>query len=269
MNILDQIIEVKKTEVKAEKGQRSVSELKSTALFSRPVNSLVSSLSQSSSGIIAEYKRASPSKGIINDKAVIEEVVQAYSRHGAAGISVLTDVQFFKGSLSDLTRARKSSASIPILRKDFIIDEHQILEARASGADVILLIAACLSPSQVVDLGGFAKSLGLEVLLEIHNEEELEHVCAEVDLVGVNNRDLKTFSVDIERSVHLSAMIPGNKHKISESGISDVANIQYLRSYGFDGFLIGENFMKQEDPTIAFARFVEELNTTKTIQQKL
>ena len=170
----------------------------------------------------------------------------------------LTDENFFGGSNDDIMYAR-DIVSVPILRKDFIIDEYQIVEAKAIGASVILLIAANLTPQRVQELALFAKRLSLEVLLEIHNEDELQHICTEVDIVGVNNRDLKTFTVDVNRSIELSDKIPADKIKISESGISDVDTIIRLRQYGFKGFLIGENFMKHADPSIAFADFVNAL----------
>ena len=217
-------------------------------------------LDETKTGIIAEFKRKSPSKGIINDKAGVEEVTKAYTSFGASCLSVLTDEHFFGGSTQDLISARVNQ--VPILRKDFIIDEYQVVEARAMGADVILLIAACLSPARVKALAVFAKALELEVLLEIHNEEELQHICDETGIVGVNNRDLKTFTVDINRSVELSKKIPADKIKIAESGIHDVETIDIFKKAGFKGFLIGENFMKQPDPMIAFADFVNQLKLT-------
>jgi indole-3-glycerol phosphate synthase len=147
--------------------------------------------------------------------------------------------------------------NIPLLRKDFMIDEYQIVEAKAMGADVILLIAACLSATQVQQLAGFAHTLGLEILLELHEEEELGHVCNEVDMVGINNRNLKTFEVDIDRSLKLAEQIPADKIKVAESGISDVATIQLFKAAGFQGFLIGENFMKTADPGKAFRDFIQ------------
>jgi indole-3-glycerol phosphate synthase len=170
---------------------------------------------------------------------------------------VLTDVKFFGGTADDLKKARVND--IPILRKDFMIDEYQIVEARAMGADVILLIAACLSPERVKELAIFAKSLQLEVLLEIHNEDELQHICDATEIVGINNRDLKTFTVDINRSLELGKKIPAEKIKIAESGISNIETISTFKTAGFRGFLIGENFMKTPDPTIAFAGFVQQL----------
>lgn len=260
MNILDKIIAHKRKEVEQAKKDVPVEILESQAFFERPVFSLVESLKKNgSSGIIAEFKRQSPSKGVINAGANVELVTRAYTRHGAAGLSVLTDSTFFGGSKADLEKARLNN--IPILRKDFIVDEYQLIEARAMGADVILLIAANLAPAEVKQLASFAKRLDLEVLLEIHNEEELGHICDECDIVGVNNRDLKTFTVDVNRSLELAEKIPDSKIKISESGITDTGTIDTLRSAGFRGFLIGESFMKQENPAIAFASFVKHLKT--------
>jgi indole-3-glycerol phosphate synthase len=219
-------------------------------------------LDKTKTGIIAEFKRRSPSKGIINDKASVEEVSQGYAANGASGISVLTDEEFFGGTLADLQKAAIIN-KVPLLRKDFMIDEYQLHEAKAYGASVILLIAACLSVDEVKSLATTAKNLGLEVLLEVHNEQELEHICDEVDLVGVNNRDLKTFKVSLEQSAQLSELIPSGKIKISESGINSLADILYLKEYDYKGFLIGENFMKQEDPVEAFKIFAENLKALK------
>lgn len=259
MNILDNIISVKKEEVREKKALVPVSELKNFPYFKSACNSLVSQLlMEGSTGIIAEFKRKSPSKGIINDQVQIGPVVESYDAHGAAGISILTDENFFGGSNDDVMYAR-SIVQVPILRKDFVIDEYQLIEAKAIGASVILLIAACLSPQRVQELALFAKKLGLEVLLEIHDDTELQHICEEVDIVGVNNRDLKTFTVDVQRSIELAEQIPAEKIKISESGISDVDTIIRLMDHGYKGFLIGENFMKQPEPSIAFADFVNQL----------
>ncbi|MDO9374960.1 MAG: indole-3-glycerol phosphate synthase TrpC [Ferruginibacter sp.] len=260
MNILDTIIEHKKIEVAQAKERVPFDELKNGKFYDRDIISLKQLLNDDSkTGIIAEFKRRSPSKGIINDTADVAEVTRAYTANGASCLSILTDEHFFGGTVADIAAARFNN--IPILRKDFMIDEYQVSEARAMGADVILLIAACLSPDRVKELARFATSLNLEVLLEIHNEEELAHICDETEIVGVNNRDLKTFVVDIQRSIELSKKIPANKIKIAESGIHDVETICTFRDAGFKGFLIGENFMKQADPTIAFARFVEQLKS--------
>ena len=265
MNILDKIVAVKKEEVEAAKRKTGLSTLESMPTFQRPVNSVTANYrSGNTTGIITEFKKASPSKGVINNRSAVEDVVKGYARHGAAAISVLTDESFFQGSLDDLRRARKAVPDTPLLRKDFMIDEYQIAEARVAGADLILLIAACLSPQRVQELAQYARSIGLEILLEIHNEHELVHICEEVDLVGVNNRDLKSFLVDVETSVRLAPQIPGDKIRVSESGIHSVATIDYLRKAGYEGFLIGENFMKEEDPGEAFARFALSMKSHRS-----
>ena len=261
MNILDKIIDRKKSEVALRKKDMSISELERAPFYKSETFSLKQFLlDEKRTGIIAEYKRKSPSKGVINDVATVEEVTTAYAENGASGISVLTDTEFFGGTLADLQKAAILNR-IPLLRKDFMIDEYQLHEAKAYGASVILLIAANLSVEEVKQLARAAKNLSLEVLLEIHNNEELEHICEEVDLVGVNNRNLKNFEVSLEQSVALSKQIPDDKIKISESGIHKIEDIVFLRSYGYRGFLIGENFMKQANPGEAFKQFAEELKT--------
>jgi indole-3-glycerol phosphate synthase len=259
MNILEEIVLYKKEEVKSQKLKVKSSELEKSDFFNRKTFSLKQSLlDNKKTGIIAEFKRRSPSKGIINAKADVGKVTKAYTDHGASGLSVLTDENFFGGNNEDLVKARVNN--IPLLRKDFIIDEYQVIEAKSIGADVILLIAACLTPAEIKKLAGVAKSMGLEVLLELHAEEELDHICDDTGLIGINNRNLKTFEVDIERSLKMAEKIPGDKIKIAESGIDAVGSILLFREHGFHGFLIGENFMKQPDPTIAFADFVNQLN---------
>lgn len=258
LNILDEIIEYKKREVARLKNEVSIEMLESEGLFSRKTLSLKKFLADKNrTGIIAEFKRRSPSKGIINEKSSALEVTKGYASHGASGLSVLTDRNFFGGSNDDLMAARVNE--IPILRKDFIVDEYQVIESKSIGADVILLIAACLTPSEVKSFATEAKKLQMEVLLEIHDEEEIDHICDEIDLVGVNNRDLKTFRVDLEQSVKLAGQLGSGKPRIAESGISDIANIRYLKKYGFDGFLVGEYFMKQDDPVASFEAFAREL----------
>jgi indole-3-glycerol phosphate synthase len=260
MNILDKIVAHKKLEVQRRKAVLSTKDLEKKPLFARRPLSFRQFLTDpEKTGIIAEFKRQSPSKGVINGTADVTMVTKAYASNGASCLSVLTDEQFFGGGSEDLEKARTNP--IPILRKDFMIDEYQVVEARAMGADTILLIAACLEPGEVRRLAAFAKSLELEVLLEIHNEEELGHICEETDLVGVNNRDLKTFIVDIRRSIELSEKIPAGKITISESGISEVETIIRLKNSGFRGFLIGENFMKQKDPALAFEEFAGKLKS--------
>jgi len=259
VNILDTIIAKKKVEVDERKRSKSIAELENGPFFKNKVLDFKEYLlKEDKTGIIAEYKRRSPSKGIINSSATVKEVTNAYTQYGASGLSILTDEDFFGGSLNDLLEATINK--VPLLRKDFIIDEYQLVESKAFGADIILLIAACLKKEEVKSLAASAKNIGLNVLLEIHNEAELEHICDEADVVGVNNRDLKTFTVDINRSIDLSKKIPAGKIKISESGIDDVASIKLLQQHGFKGFLIGEKFMKENDPGEAFKKFAEELN---------
>jgi len=257
-DILSLIVADKRQEVEMKKSLIPIEAWQNLPHWQEERVSLKASLLQeSSTGIIAEFKRKSPSKGVINGKAEVTDVVSAYNL-SAAGISVLTDEKYFGGTNDDIMAAREV-VNIPLLRKDFIIDEYQLYEARGIGADVILLIAACLTKEEVNSLAKKAKELSLEVLLEIHNEEELAHICDEVDMVGVNNRNLKTFEVDINTSLRLVKHIPADKPAIAESGISNTDTIVTLKRVGFKGFLIGENFMKQPEPSIAFADFVNEL----------
>ena len=255
-NILDTIIDFKRLEVAERKKAISIDAFEAMSFFEQKPASLKSSIQElSKTGIIAEFKRQSPSKGIINANASVEEVTKAYEQFGASGISVLTDKEFFGGSLDDLSIAVQRT--IPVLRKEFIVDEFQIIEAKAYGASVILLIAACLTPSQVKQFSTTAKSLGLEVLLELHDETELNHICEAVDFVGINNRSLKSFEVNIEHSLQLKNKLPKEKLSIAESGIYDVETFKLLKKEGFDGFLMGEYFMKQENPAKAFQVFTQ------------
>lgn len=257
-NILDNIIADKRKEVALKKEHISLKSWMKMPFYQEETISLKQSLLENNAtGIIAEFKRKSPSKGIINATANIFDIVNAYTEY-ASGISVLTDELHFGGLNDDMLVAR-NIASVPLLRKDFIIDEYQLHEAKAIGADVILLIAACLTKQEVSQLAQKAKSLHLEVLLELHDEEELSHICDEVDIVGINNRNLKTFEVDIENSLRLAEKIPNEKIKIAESGINSVDNILLFRNNGFKGFLIGEKFMHESDPGNAFAIFINEL----------
>lgn len=259
MNILDRIIQHKQEQLAGLMFSNPENSLKDGAFFSRKCDSLKASLLRDgATGIIAEFKRKSPSKGFINKGANVSEVTAAYTKYGASGISVLTDEMFFGGSTNDLILARENS--IPILRKDFIIKTYQVTAAKAMGADAILLIAACLTKQEVEHLAGYAKSIGLEVLLELHEEDELEHICEAVDMVGINNRSLKTFEVDISRSLRLSKLISPDKLKVAESGINDASLVKSFKNAGYHGFLIGEYFMKEEDPGQAFAQFVQNLN---------
>lgn len=259
MTILDKIIENKKKELSLLTGLTSIQDLENSRLFKREPISLSEFLSdRSKTGIIAEFKRKSPSKGIINSSSSVEEVTSGYFRAGASGVSVLTDTQFFGGSSADLLCIREKSL-FPILRKDFIIGEYQVIESKSIGADAILLIAAALGNQEILNLSGLARSLGLEVLLEIHEKDELDKANQYVNIIGVNNRNLKTFEVNTDISEKIAEKIPPGFLKISESGISSPEVIKKLRVSGYDGFLIGEKFMCTPDPVKAFSEFVQEL----------
>ncbi len=260
MTILDKIVARKREEVAEAKQRTTLSQLEAMPLFGRECFDLSASvLDPSKTGIIAEFKRASPSKGLINGSARVGETVAGYQAAGASAVSVLTDPDFFQGSLADLQEAR-AALSIPLLRKEFIVDRFQIAEAKAYGADIILLIAAYLSTADILDLSGYAKSLGLSVLLEVHDGEELAKSLVDtVDAIGVNNRNLKDFTVNIEQSKALVERIPDRYVKVAESGISDPVTVRELRSAGFQGFLIGENFMKTDNPARAMEDFVRAL----------
>ena len=270
--MLEKIILHKQKEVALLKKEISIKSLKQQSFFKKETISFKDSI-KNGSGIIAEFKRKSPSKGVINDKVDIVEITQGYSSAGASALSVLTDTEFFGGKLNDLQTARLHNSEIPILRKDFMIDEFQFYEAKAYGADVILLIAAVFSPKRCLELAQKAKELDLEILLEIHAKEELEHVkeiAHLVDAVGVNNRNLKTFEVDIEESMRLFDEIQKIKTQnektnkndfvlISESGLSDIETVLKLKKKGFEGFLMGEYFMKHQNPAKACKEFIEKL----------
>lgn len=259
MSILQQIVAQKRIEIDAAQKIRSIEALQDMPLFYRPTVSMSQRIqAPGSSGIIAEFKRHSPSKKWINQTADPVEVVKGYVDAGVAGSSVLTDEQFFKGSLNDLERVREA-VNIPLLRKDFMVDPYQIYEAKAHGADVVLLIASILTPCEVSSLTEVAHELGLEVLLELHGEAELGHVNSEVEMVGINNRNLNTFEVDIEQSARMAAKLDTKIVKIAESGISSPEMLKYFRSVGFEGFLIGENFMKTENPGLACKNFIHSI----------
>lgn len=260
MNILDEIVEYKRREVAEAKSLYPVKLLEQSIFFPSPTVSLKKYVQRADkTGIIAEFKRKSPSKGVINAYASVERTTIGYMQAGASALSVLTDKHFFGGSNDDLKTVRKYNFC-PILRKDFTIDEYQIIEAKSIGADAILLIAAILEPGEVKDLAHFARSLGLEVLLEVHDAEELKkNLDAGADLIGVNNRNLKTFDVSIDTSKLLADLIPKGVVGVSESGISNPETIVELRKYGYEGFLIGENFMKHSRPEDEAKIFMDEL----------
>lgn len=261
MDILEKIIYDKRKEVVLKKSLIPISQLEQSVLFNTNTNSLALALRNSNTGIIAEHKRRSPSKATINHSLNVQDVAKGYQEADACGMSVLTDTKYFGGSLDDLLLAR-ASVNMPLLRKEFIIDEYQLFEAKAHGADVILLIAAVLNRNEIKALSETAQSLGLEVLLEIHNYEELEKsVMPSIDMLGVNNRNLKTFEVDLNISKTLATLIPDDFVKVSESGISTVNAILELQPYGYEGFLIGENFMKTDNPGAEATEFINDLKT--------
>ena len=257
MSILREIILNKRKEIDFFKKNNPISEIEKSLFFDREVISLKKSLIEKS-GIISEFKRKSPSKPNINLDAEVLTITRGYEISNSSGLSILTDSKYFGGSNEDITLVR-NEINIPILRKDFMLDEYQIIESKSLGADIILLIAACLSKEEVENLSRFAKSFNLQVILEIHSEDELSYLCDFIDVVGVNNRNLKKFETDINNSIKLADMIPSDFLKISESGISTSKEIFQLKEYGYDGFLIGENFMKNDDPVSACNDFIRKL----------
>ena len=260
MNILDKIIAHKKKEIAQLKNEVSIEKLIKSPNFNRTPISLKEALTvKNSTGIIAEFKRQSPSKGIINDTSDIIEVTQGYLEANIAAQSILTDAEFFGGNIVDVMKARTVNDTTPILRKDFIVDGFQIVEAKAIGADAILLIAACLTKQELKNYGKLAEDLGLEVLYEVHNQEELDKIELDNKIIGINNRNLKTFEVDLEHSIELASQVPDSCIKVSESGLSDPRVITGLKEYGFQGFLIGENFMKTSNPGFACQEFISQI----------
>jgi indole-3-glycerol phosphate synthase len=259
MHILDEITGFKKKLLAYKKQMVSTKDLETMPLFDKQCHSMTKSILNSDIGLIAEHKRRSPSKPHINFKTDVFGVAKAYENAGASGISVLTEQKYFGGSLEDLLLCR-SASNLPLLRKDFIVDEYQIIEAKAHGADVILLIAACLTPNQIDSFSKLAHKLGMQNILEIHNLEELQtSFCDTIDIVGVNNRNLKTFEVDLETSHKLIQYIPQDVVKISESGIKDHKDILLLKDSGYQGFLLGEHFMKTENPGLTAKIFLEDI----------
>lgn len=267
-DILSEIIAHKQTEIELQKQTVSPEQLQEQAGIIIRENaahhrSMKQALAASSTGIISEFKRRSPSKGWINEAAQAEEIPASYEAAGAAALSILTDEKFFGGTLLDIRTARPL-VRIPILRKDFIIDEYQLLQACIVGADAVLLIASCLSPEQCSTLTAQAHELGLEVLLEIHSPSELSYINKEVDMVGVNNRNLGSFVTDVENSFRIARQLreathgPASPLLVSESGISDPETICRLRAAGFRGFLIGETFMKTANPGETLKEFIQD-----------
>jgi indole-3-glycerol phosphate synthase len=259
MTILDRIIDNKRRELAIIKERNPIAELEKSRYFTRDTLPLSRFLTDAGkTGIIAEFKRKSPSKGIINKKADVREVSKGYTLEGASGLSILTDIKFFGGTINDLKIAREIN-TIPILRKDFIIDEFQVVQSKAAGADAILLIAAALEAEQITRLAEMSHSLGMEVVLEVRGPDELFKLSEYIDIIGVNNRDLRTFIVDINVSIDMADKIPQQFLKITESGILSPATLIKLRLAGYNGFLMGELFMRREDPVFAFSEFINEV----------
>lgn len=259
MSHLDKIILNKKSEVKSLREKYTLADFEKGPFFHHTPESLSAALKNgTSTGIIAEFKRRSPSKGVINNTSGVAEVTSGYSANGASGLSVLTDNLFFGGSAEDLITAHKIN-QIPILRKDFIIDEYQVLESKAIGADLILLIAEALTANEIKKLSKLARSLGMEVLLELHSEHELPKIDQSVSIIGVNNRDLTTFRVDVNVSLRMADLLPAEMVRISESGISEPATLTILKEAGYKGFLVGEHFMATPDPVKAFIDFTAKI----------
>ncbi len=258
MDILEKIIAYKKPQIEELKKVMPVSLLEKSPFFERQTFSLPEYILVKPPGIIAEFKRKSPSKSDINIRAVPGQIIPEYEKAGAAAVSILTDSYFFGGNIEDIKNIRPQ-INIPVLRKDFIFDEYQVLEAKSAGADAILLIAAVLDKKEIKKLTKLASSLGLSVLMEIHHEGELEKLCEGIDIVGVNNRNLKTFEVSLDNSLELVDKIPAEFVKISESGIKNPEDIEILSQAGFQGFLIGESFMKTADAGRELHKWVKEL----------
>jgi indole-3-glycerol phosphate synthase len=260
-DILTEIVAHKHIELKEQRERTPLRALAAQVepLLSSPTPSMRAALTASPSGIIAEFKRRSPSKGWIKEDGRADIVPLAYAKNGAAALSILTDQRFFGGDDSFIVEARASGVELPILYKNFVVDEYQLLQARLCGASAVLLIAACLKKSECCTLLEAAHRLGLEVLLEMHSEEELEYAELEPDMCGINNRNLGTFVTKVDNSFRLAELLPRDACKVSESGISRPHTVRQLREAGFHGFLIGESFMKEDNPGAALAQFIGQI----------
>lgn len=266
MHILEEITAFKKHLLHYKKQVVSVKDLEAMPSFGRECHPLTTAILNTDFGIIAEHKRRSPSRPNINFKTDVFEIAEAYEKASVSGMSVLTEQKYFGGSLEDLLLCR-AACDLPLLRKDFMVDEYQIIESKAHGADVILLIAACLTPDEVKRFSALGHQLGLQSILEVHNVEELQnHLCTDIDIVGVNNRNLKTFEVNLETSRALIQYIPEKFVKISESGIKQPEDIVNLKQIGYNGFLLGEHFMVAETPGQSADRFIQSLKQKNSQQ---
>ena len=254
-DILQKIVAVKREEIAAAKARRSAASLRDEAEARRDVRDFIGSLRErmaaGHAGVIAEVKKASPSKGVLREHFVPAEIADSYARHGAACLSVLTDERFFRGHVDYLQQARAACA-LPVLRKDFMVDEYQVLEARAIGADCILLIAACLDDAQMADLEAAAHALGLAVLVEVHDRDELHRALRlKTPLVGINNRNLRTFDVTLDTTLGMLPDVPADRLLVTESGILARDDVRRMRDAGVHAFLVGEAFMRADDPGAA------------------
>ena len=260
MTILDKIVANKRLELERMKRELPIEVLKQSVYYNRKGLSMRKSLENSATGIISEFKRKSPSKGFIKECAKVADIVPGYEANGASGISILADKDFFAGGADDVKQGRSLLSHTPVLFKEFLIDEYQLHLAKSSGADVVLLIASIMDVDTCHRLASKAKELDLEILLELYEPEEVAHIHPTVDMVGINNRNLKTFEVDLKASVALCNSIPDDYLKVSESGISNPETVKMLRSEGFRGFLMGENFMKTENPAQSLGEFIKALS---------
>ncbi len=262
MNILNKIVEDKRKEVQVAKELKPIKRMEQSLFFASPTVSMKQYLNRDDRvGIIAEIKRESPSTGLLHLVPDVEKLSISYMQSGASALSILTDTTYFGGSIKDLEIARKFNYC-PILRKDFIIDEYQIIESKSIGADCILLIASCITPKQSFELAALAKSLHLEVLLEVHNKEQIDsHMNVYIDIIGVNNRNLADFKTNIQHSIDLFEALPKALTKISESGIHTATQIKKLKDHGYDGFLIGGHFMKYSEPALKCKELIKEYNS--------
>ena len=264
MNVLEKIIAYKKEELAVRKLMVEQSELNDSAYFNRSCLSLKDALHRHNKpAVIAGFKRKSPAKGFINQKASVEQVVNAYEAHGACAVFVYTDNHFFGGNTEDIVLAR--SVNLPLIREDFIIDPYQVYASKAMGADAIVLIAACHTPSSLQELAGLAKSLGLETILEIHHADEAAYICSETDVVCINNRDTSNFAIDLQKASALSGIVNDNLLTVAGSGISDPQTMLENANSGFNGFMISEAFMRNADPGESFRIFMKELDQKRML----
>ncbi len=269
MNILDKICIQKQKEIAEKKLLYPTALLERSKFFeTNPVSLKNYVQREDKNGIIAEIKRKSPSEGWLKQYTDVEKISIAYMQAGASALSVLTDETFFGGHNEDLSNAREFNYC-PILRKDFMLDEYQIIEAKSIGADAVLLIAAILSPKKTKALARFAHSLGLEVILEIHSEEELNHLNEFISVLGVNNRNLNTMTTDVLQSINMAPLLPNELCTISESGINSPMDIELLRQYGYNGFLVGSNFMRQNEPGLACKQLIGKLKSKNNVHQDM